>query len=77
VIILAAEIIRRYEGPQWLVTLTGKACDAEDLGELSKFGSHVTILETGVIGWGDYNAIIRYREHRDDRGTDYLAKTAP
>lgn len=72
--ILVAEMIKRYEGPLWLVTPTGENCDAKDLKELSKFGSRVTILDTGVIGWGEYNVIIRYRSGRNDLGIDYLAK---
>jgi len=72
--IVAAEMIERYESPAYLVKPTGNICAAEDLREMSRFGSRVTLLETGVLGWGDYNVILRHRTNWDEPGVDYLAK---
>ena len=56
--IAAAQMIRPYRAPQWLVEPRPDGiCDADDLEVLNTAG--VEVLENhDVLGWPPYNAII-------------------
>ena len=56
---LPAQQIRPYEPPQYLVQT------AAEPGIIAV--DEIEVLETGILGWGAYNAIIRVG------GVDYLA----
>ena len=66
-IVIAARMIDRYEAPQWLVSPAGEPSAADDLAAINSAGFEV--LDTNIMGWGDYNAIIRVTD-----GPDYLAR---
>jgi len=70
--ILAAQQIRPYQGPEWLVERIGDALDPEDVTDLST--SAYQVVDRNVLGWGRYNAIIRV-DGPDQRALDtyYLA----
>lgn len=72
--IAAAQTIRPYRAPQWLVEPRPDGiCDADDLEVLNTAG--VEVLENhDILGWPPYNAIIRYTD--GDDSTDYLAHIA-
>jgi len=65
--IMAAQMIRPYERPPWLVEPVGDASDDEDISAIAE--SDYEILDIQVLGWGPYNAIIRV-----EGGPDYLVQ---
>jgi hypothetical protein len=68
VTVLAAQMIRPWRAPQWLVEPVGDASDQDDLDAIWLAGYGV--LSRDVRGWGEYNAIIAVA------GTHYLAQLA-
>jgi hypothetical protein len=65
--VVAARMIRRYDAPLWVVVAMDHTSDSADLAAINDAGFEV--LDTNIMGWGDYNAIIRVTD-----GPDYLAK---
>ena len=70
--VTAAQMIRHYHGPQYLVEPVGEASGADDLESINRIGFEV--LTTEVQGWGDHNAIIFV--HSFDEVLFYLARLA-
>ena len=55
--VTAAQMIRRYQGPQWIVEPVGEPSEPDDIANIN--ASHPYVLQNGVRGWGDYDAIVR------------------
>jgi len=74
-IIVAAQLIGGYVGPEWLVEPIGDPSDQDDLDAIN--ASEVYVMERNVRGWGEYNSIIRVpNESVPALGTYYLARLA-
>jgi Arc/MetJ-type ribon-helix-helix transcriptional regulator len=69
--ITAAQMIRPYVGPQYLVEPVGDVSDADDIAAIND-ADWVVILDRHVQGWGEYNAIVRVSAN--DVTADYLAR---
>jgi hypothetical protein len=70
--ITAAQMIRPYVGPQYLVEPVGDESDPDDVAALNNDADWVVVLERNVQGWGEYNAIVRVSAN--DVTADYLAR---
>jgi hypothetical protein len=72
----AAEMIRPYVGPQYLVEPLGSVCTVADLEALQAAG--YSVVEDELAGWGEYTHIIRVDMPADPQAspTYYLAKLA-
>lgn len=74
-IVLAAQLIGGYVGPQWLVEPIGEPSDDDDLAAIN--ASDVYVMDRHISGWGEYNAVIRVaKESVPALGTYYLARLA-
>lgn len=73
--ITAAQPIRPYQGPQWLIQPVSHRLDRHDVAALSK--SAYDVLQDHLVGWGPYNVVIRV-DGPDERAVDdyYLARLA-
>jgi hypothetical protein len=70
----AAEMIRPYVGPAWLIEPLGSVCDADDL---EAFAEGYAVVEHPLLGWGEYTHIIRDMPADPQAApTYYLAKLA-
>lgn len=65
--VVAAQLIRPYVGPQWLIEPVGEPSDAEDLAAISRGYS---ILAGDLAGWGEYTHVIEVA----NSGAHYLAR---
>ena len=75
-IVLAAQRIGGYVGPEWLVEPVGEPSDDDDLAAINS-AADVYVMDTDIRGWGEYNAIIRVaNETVPALGTYYLARLA-
>ena len=71
--VTAAQLIGGYVGPEWLVEPVGEPSDQEDIDAINAANTHV--MDHTVMGWGDYNAIIRVADTITSAlGAYYLAK---
>jgi hypothetical protein len=72
--VLAAQMIRPFVGPQWLIEVHPNAEEsgADDLEAINTF--EIEVLSTDLRGWGEYNAVIRVTD--GDVEADYLARLA-
>lgn len=57
--LIAAQPIKPYIAPQYLVEPTGRSVDAAELNAIRKAKYTIVERPMTVIGWGDHNAIIR------------------
>jgi len=71
--VTAAQMIRRYREPQWLVEPIGEPADREDVAAINQQGYEV--LDRNIRGWGIYNAIVRV-PLACAGDVDYLARLA-
>jgi len=55
--VLAAQLIGGYVGPEWLIEPVGEPSDADDLDTIN--ASEILIMDRNIMGWGEYNAVIR------------------
>jgi hypothetical protein len=75
-IIVAAQLIGGYVGPEWLVEPVGEPSDDDDLAAINS-AAEVYVMDTDIRGWGEYNAIIRVaNESVPALGSYYLARLA-
>jgi hypothetical protein len=74
VTVTAAQMIRPFVGPQWLIEVHPNAeeSDADDLAAIN--AAEIEVLSTELRGWGEYNAVIRVTD--GDVEADYLARLA-
>jgi hypothetical protein len=70
--ITAAQLIRPYVGPQYLVEPVGDESDPDDVAALNNDADWVVVLDRHVQGWEPYNAVVRVGV--GDVTADYLAR---
>lgn len=58
--VTAAQLIRPYYGPQWVVEPQGEASDEDDLAAINKHG--FVVRESDCAGWGPYTHVIQVGE---------------
>jgi len=71
--ITAAQLIREYHAPAWLVEPVGEPSEPDDIAAIN--AAPWRVLQTGVAGWGEYNTIIRVGLGAEGNA-DYLARVA-
>ena len=71
--VTAAQLIRDYVGPEWLVEPVGEPSGQEDIDAIN--GANIRVMDRTIMGWGDYNAIVRVVDAATpELDTCYLAK---
>lgn len=68
--IKAAEMIKAYHGPEYLVEPVGCVCDADDV-EAINADMRVIVIERDVLGWAPYNAIVHVQQRTGHGYCDY------
>jgi hypothetical protein len=56
--ITAAQQIRPYTAPEYLVQPVGEPSDSDDLQSLNDLEGDYLSLDRRILGWGTHNAII-------------------
>lgn len=70
--IRAAQMIRQYREPEWLVQPVGDPADRSELAALNE--AEYAVIDRHIQGWGDYDCIIRVETVAGY--VDYLARLA-